>query len=58
MEIFDKMTHFHRTGQMQLTIAPLLNDRVYELRNLKVVAANRMYNHTDMPVELTVTQAH
>ena len=25
-EMFDKMTHFHRTGQMQLVIAPLMND--------------------------------
>ena len=25
-EMFDKMTHFHRTGQMQLIIAPLMND--------------------------------
>ena len=25
-EMFDKMTHFHRTGQMQLVIAPLMNE--------------------------------
>ena len=25
MELFDKMKHFHRTGQMQLAIAPLMN---------------------------------
>ena len=26
MELFDKMTHFHRTGQMQLAIVPMMND--------------------------------
>ena len=29
---------------------------VYEVRNLKVVVANRNFNYTDMPVELTITQ--